>query len=157
MQPMDTSSKTAEAIDTLRALRAQGYELVVKTRVDVIDHKIGPHPITCAGRLVIEGDEPLSNKLREAVREHRDLLLVAACVCAPPQEPPWVSELVRRYRRGYKMETRRQVPYRKRDGSVGLKNAAVTASITPATLAANLAAFVGKHPVHDAPVLEELR
>jgi hypothetical protein len=115
------------AVTTLAELLERGYSLSVGTRVDVYNHKVGPHPVTYADRLLVSGDERVPGHLREAIVAHKPLLLAAACVLDPPT--PWLRELVRRCR---------MAPYR----------------TTPGVLAANIAAFVGLDPIDDTHGIE---
>jgi hypothetical protein len=117
----------AAASEVLADLIRRGYTLDVRTRIEVHEHRIGPHPITYADKLLVRGDDPLAPHLREAVRGHRDELLAAACVIRPPAG--WLEFLVARYR----------------DGRAPL-----------GMLAANVAAFIGLHPAHDGPRLEAI-
>lgn len=113
------------AIETLRELTHRGYKLGVKTRIEVHDHKVGAHAITYADKLLVSGGPgPLDDALRAMVREHQPYLLAAACVRQPPLG--WVRILVKRCRE-------KRIPTH--------------------TLAANLAAFLGKSPVQDGPGL----
>ncbi len=114
-------------VDLLAELLERGYSLSVETRVDVYNHKVGPHPVTYADRLLVSGDERVPDHLREAIAANKPLLLAAACVLSPPT--PWLWELVRRCR---------TAPYR----------------ITPGVLAANIAAFVGLDPIDDTHGIE---
>jgi hypothetical protein len=120
---METLALSA-SVRVLDELMRQGYTVGVKTRVDVYEHKVGPHPVTYAHKLVVR-PAGLPDELREAVREHRDELLAAACVIRPPV--PWLAVLVDRYLEG---------------------------RATLAMLAANLAGFCGLHPAHDGARLE---
>jgi hypothetical protein len=117
----------------LAELLESGYTLSVETRVDVHDHKIGPHPVTYADSLVTAGPERVPDHLREAIVANKPLLLAAACVLDPPT--PWLRELVRRCRMSPSGES---LEYR----------------ITPGVLAANIAAFVGLDPIDDAHRIE---
>jgi hypothetical protein len=93
---METLALSA-SVRVLDELMRQGYTVGVKTRVDVYEHKVGPHPVTYAHKLVVR-PAGLPDELREAVREHRDELLAAACVIRPPV--PWLAVLVDRYLEG---------------------------------------------------------
>jgi hypothetical protein len=93
---METLALSA-SVRVLDELMRQGYTVGVKTRVDVYEHKVGPHPVTYAHKLVVR-PAGLPDELREAVREHRDELLATACVIRPPV--PWLAVLVDRYLRG---------------------------------------------------------
>jgi hypothetical protein len=117
----------AAASEVLADLLRRGYTLDVRTRVEAHDHKVGSQSITYADKLLVRGDESLTPDLREAVQEHRDELLAAACVIRPPVA--WLDFLVGRYR-----ESR---------APLGM-------------LAANVAAFIGLHPAHDGPRLESI-
>jgi hypothetical protein len=148
----------ATASEVLTELLERGYALSVRTRVDVTEHKVGSQHTTYADKLYVEGPEPLTEELRHAITEHRDELLAAACVINPPV--PWLAEMAKRCRDGYATQTTRMVPYRKRDGTVGFKTAPVAVSITPETIANNVASFIGMHPVHDGerllPIIREV-
>ncbi len=135
----------ATAVLTVGAVLAEllerGYTLSVETRVDVYDHKLGPHPVTYADRLLIDlasPDERVPDHLREAIVAYKPLLLAAACVLNPPT--PWLRELVRRCRTGavYVSDCR------------AAPRGALEYRITPSILAANIAAFVGLCPIDDA-------
>jgi hypothetical protein len=145
-------------VDTFRELRRRGYTLSPTVRTEVREHKAGAQVVTYGHRLrVAGGPGPLKGDLREAVKTHQPLLLAAACVTNPPV--PWLAEMLKRSRNSYSIETKRLVSYRKRDGTVGHKTAPVTVSITPETVAANVASFIGLHPVHDRerllPIIRE--
>ncbi len=118
---------------TLAELLERGYTLSVDTRVDVYDHKVGPHPVTYADRLLVDGSARVPDHLREAIVANKTLLLAGACVLNPPT--PWLRELVRRCRTAPSGEC---LEYR----------------ITPGVLAANIAAFVGLDPIDDAHRIE---
>jgi hypothetical protein len=123
--------RSLAAIETLKELDRRGYVLDVKTRVEVHDHKVGAHAISYGDKLLVSGGPgPLDDALRAAVKLHQPYLLAAACVRMPPVT--WLDVLVSKYRLG-------KVPAR--------------------TLAANLAAFLGKSPVQDGldlvPIVEE--
>jgi hypothetical protein len=126
VETLASSSATA-AGEVLADLLRLGYTLDVRTRIEAHDHKVGAQTITYADKLLVRADEPLTPGLRKAVQEHRDELLAAACVIRPPVE--WLDFLVGRYRDG-------RAP--------------------PGMLAANVAAFIGLHPAHDGPRLEEI-
>jgi hypothetical protein len=131
----------------LAELLERGYTLSVETRVDVHDHKIGPHPVTYADQLVTAGPERVPDHLREAIVADKPLFLAAACVLDPPT--PWLRELVRRCRTGaVYVSDRRTAPV----GAGG----ALEYRITPGVLAANIAAFVGLDPIDDAPRIEKV-
>jgi hypothetical protein len=90
---------TVSAVETLRKLKCRGYTLAPKTLVVVHHHRLGPHSITYADKLLISGGPgPLDNSLREAVREHQPCLLAAACVQRPPIG--WLRTLTDCYRAG---------------------------------------------------------
>ncbi len=132
---MPTATAQATVGATLAELLERGYTLSVETRVDVHDHKIGPHPITYADLLIIAGYARVPDHLREAIAANKPLLLAAACVLDPPT--PWLRELVRRCRMepsGESLECR----------------------INPGVLAANIAPFVGLDPVRDAHRIENV-
>ncbi len=112
------------AAEVLEELRRGGYTQAVITRVEVHEHRIGPHPITYADRLRVSPPPP--EPLQEEIHEHRDLLLAAACVINPPSEPRWVGILVQRARKDPKLT---------------------------AMLAANIAPFCDLHPAQDGPRL----
>jgi hypothetical protein len=152
--PSNTSALSAEAL--LRELQGRGYRLRVLTRVEKVAHKVGSQFITYGEQLRLEGTEPPPEKLRAAIAANLDELLAAACVIDPPV--PWIGELAKRNRGapGHRMETKRLIPYRKRDGTVGLKLAPVTTTVTLQTLAANIAAFISLHPAADGPRLEPI-
>ena len=130
------------ASEVLAELLRRGYTLTVQTRVETtVRQGDGVHTLTLADRLYVEGPEVLSDDLRQAVREHRDELLAAACVIRPPV--PWLRVLVERYRSGEETRVRRKGwkgPYRVRLGMV----------------AANVASFIGLHPGEDGPRLEPI-
>ena len=128
----------------LAELLESGYTLSVETRVDVHDHKIGPHPVTYADALVTAGPERVPDHLREAIVADKPLFLAAACVLDPPT--PWLRELVRRCRTGaVYVSDCRTAP-----------GGALEYRITPGVLAANIAAFVGLDPIDDAPRIEKV-
>jgi len=122
---------TVEAALTVEAVLAElldrGYILSVETRVEVHDHKVGPHPVTYAESLLVAGPERVPDHLRAALVEDKPLFLAAACILDPPT--PWLRELVRRCRTGDKLAGCR---------------------ITPDVLAANISCFVGLSPIPDA-------
>ncbi len=129
------------ASQVLADLLARGYTLDVKTRIEEIEHRAGVQCVTYADKLVVRGSEPLPPDLRADIAEHRDELLVAACVLHPPVG--WLKVLIAHYRTGHEEIVRRngwKGPYR-----VGL-----------AMLAANVAAFIGQHPARDGPRYEVL-
>ena len=130
------------ASEVLAELLRRGYTLTVQTRVETtVRQGDGVHTLTLADRLYVEGPEVLSDDLRQAVREHRDELLAAACVIRPPV--PWLRVLVERHRSGEETHVRREGwkgPYRVRLGMV----------------AANVASFIGLHPGEDGPRLEPI-
>jgi hypothetical protein len=115
------------APETLHEAMRQGFTFTVRTRVEVHEHRIGPHPITYADKLQVRGHKPVPPELREAMVTHRDELLAAACVIRPPVG--WLEFLVGRYC----------------EGRAPLK-----------MVAANVAAFIGSHPAHDGPRLEAI-
>ncbi len=123
-------------------LLRRGYTLTAQTRVETtVRQGVGVHALTVGDRLYVEGSEALPEDLRQAVREHRDELLAAACVIRPPV--PWLRVLVECYRSGTETHVRRQGwqgPYRVRLGMV----------------AANVASFIGLHPGEDGPRLEPI-
>ncbi len=133
---------TLTASEVLAELLQRGYTLTAQTRVETtVRQGVGVHALTVADRLYVEGPEALPDDLRQAVREHRDELLAAACVIRPPV--PWLRVLVERYRSGEETHVRRQGwqgPYRVRLGMV----------------AANVASFTGLHPGEDGPRLETI-
>ncbi len=133
---------TLTASEVLAELQRRGYTLSVKTRVEsTVRQGVGVHALTVGGRLYVEGPEALPDDLRQAVREHRDELLAAACVIRPPV--PWLRVLVERYRSGTETHVRREGwkgPYRVRLGMV----------------AANVASFIGLPPGEDGPRLEPI-
>ena len=113
--------------ETLEELLVRGYTLEVQTRVEAHDHKVGAQSITYGDKLLVRGLEPLPPDLREAVADHRDELLAAACVIRPPVG--WLEFLIGRYREGR--------------AALGM-------------LAANVATFIGLHPACDGPRLEAI-
>jgi hypothetical protein len=123
-------------------LLRRGYTLTVQTRVETtVRPGVGAHTLTVADRLYVEGPEVLPDDLRQAVLEHRDELLAAACVIRPPV--PWLRVLVERYHSGTETHVRRKGwkgPCRVRLGMV----------------AANVASFMGLHPGEDGPRLEPI-
>jgi len=125
---------------TLAELLERGYSLSVETRVDVHDHKIGPHPVTYADALVTAGPERVPDHLREAIVANKPLLLAAASILNPPT--PWLRDLAGRCKTGAVFVTtgEEHVEYR----------------ITPEVLAANLAGFVGLNAVEDCGRLEPI-
>ena len=130
------------ASEVLAELLRRGYTLTVQTRVETtVRQGVGVHALTVGDRLYVEGPEALPDDLRQAVREHRDELLAAACVIRPPV--PWLRVLVERHRSGTETHVRRQGwqgPYRVRLGMV----------------AANVASFMGLHPGEDGLRLESI-
>jgi hypothetical protein len=118
-------------MDILRDLDAQGYELAVKTKTVVHDHKVGAHAVTYADKLLVSSDNPgtgpVNEELRYAVRGCQPQLLAATCVRRPPIA--WLEYLVDRTR---------------------------ASKIPVSLLAANVASFMGKHPVEDGPTLEAI-
>jgi hypothetical protein len=152
------ASAHSTGTEVLHELQDRGYTLSARTRVERTAHKIGTQLTTYGDRLRVEGAEPPPEELRAAIVKHRDELMAASCIINPPV--PWIAELVRRCRDGHMMETKRLVPYRKRDGTVGEKRATVTTTITPETVAANVASFIGLHPAHDRerllPIIREV-
>lgn len=118
---------TRTAGEVFAKLLARGYTLDVRTRVETHEHKVGAQSITYADKLQVRGDVPLPPDLREAVAEHRNELLAAACMIRPPVG--WLEFLVRCYR----------------DGRAPL-----------GMLAANVAAFIGLHPAHDGERLKAI-
>jgi hypothetical protein len=111
----------------LDELLVRGYTLEVQTCIRVHEHKVGEQSITYGEKLLVRGLEPLPHDLRQAVADHRDELLAAACVIRPPVR--WLGFLVGRCREGR--------------ASVGM-------------LAANVASFIGLHPAHDGGRLEAI-
>jgi hypothetical protein len=144
----------ATAFDVLADLLHRGYRLSVSTRVEETVHKVGTQRTTYGDRLRVEGANPPPEELRVAIAENLDELLAAACIIRPPVA--WIAELVRRCQLGHTVEAKLLVPYRKRDGTVGLKTGPVTTAITPQTVAANLASFIGLHPTCDRERLEPI-
>jgi len=132
----------AQPMDHLRELLERGYSLSVETRVEVHNHKVGAHPITYAGRLLVTGDASVPDRLREAITANKPLLLAAACVLNPPT--PWLRELVRRCRTGAVFGSGRTAP----------SGEPLECRITPGVLAANVASFVGLDPIDDAHRIE---
>jgi len=139
-----TAVATVEAhpMDHLRELLERGYSLSVRPRVHVHDHKDGPHPVTYADRLLVDGPERVPDHLREAIVANKPLFLAAACVLNPPT--PWLRELVRRCRTGAVFVSGRTAP----------SGEPLECRITPGVLAANAAAFVGLDPIDDAHRIE---
>ena len=113
--------------EALDELLVRGYALEVQTCIKVYEHKVGAQSITYGDKLLVRGLEPLPHDLRQAVTDHRDELLAAACVISPPVG--WLDFLVERCREGR--------------ASVGM-------------LAANVASFIGLHPAQDGPRLEAM-
>jgi hypothetical protein len=148
LNPSSPSAPTVAAI--LEELLSAGYTLSASIRTEVYDHKgVGSQAITYADRLEVRGGPgELPDELRDGIAAHRDELLAAACILNPPVG--WIAGAVRRLREGVRTENARQVPYKKRDGSVALKNARVAVAVTPDSLAANLAVFMSYAAVHDA-------
>ena len=126
----------------LAELLESGYTLSVETRVDVHDHKIGPHPVTYADALVTAGPERVPDHLREAIAANKPLLLAAACVLDPPT--PWLRGLVKLCKSGAVFASGRTAP----------GGEPIECRITPGVLAANIAAFVGLDPIYDAHRIE---
>jgi hypothetical protein len=145
---------STNAIAILDELLDRGYRLSVTTRVEVTHHKVGTQRTTYGDRLRVEGAKPPPEELTSAIAENLDELLAATCIIEPPV--PWLAELVKRCRERHTMHTHRLIPYRKREGTVALKRAAATTTITPLTLAANTASFIALDPAHDALRLEPI-
>jgi hypothetical protein len=139
--PTAAAQATVEAV--LAELLQRGYTLSVETRVHVHDHKIGPHPVTYADKLLVDGPERVPDHLREAIVENKPLFLAAACILEPPT--PWLVELVRRRKTGAAYVS-------------GCRTAAsgepLECRITSGVLAANIAPFVGLDPIDDAHSIE---
>jgi hypothetical protein len=144
----------ATAFEVLADLLHRGYQLSVSTRVEETVHKFGTQRTTYGDRLRVEGAKPPPEELRVAIAENLDELLAAACIIRPPV--PWIAKLVGRCQHGHTMEAKRLLPYRKRDGTVGLKTGPVTTTTTPQTVAANLASFIRLHPARDRERLEPI-
>jgi hypothetical protein len=123
--PPVVAARTAGEV--LSELLRRGYALGVETRVDVVDRPTGSHAVTYGDKVVVRGPDAPDDELRQAIVDHRDELLAAACVIRPPVG--WLVFLVGRYR-----ESR---------APLGM-------------LAANVAAFIGLHPAHDGPRLEPI-
>ncbi len=119
-------------------LLERGYSLSVKTRVHVHDHKVGPHPVTFADRLLVDGPERVPDHLRETIVADKPLFLAAACVLDPPT--PWLRGLVKHCKTGVAFDSGRTAP----------SGESLECRITPGVLAANIAAFVGLDPIDDA-------
>jgi hypothetical protein len=140
LDALAATHSTAAAV--LHELLRRGYTLDVRTRVEVVEYRqYGVQTITYADKLRVLGRERLTPELREAVREHRDELMAAACVLRPPV--PWMRTLVARYLSGEADDVRRdgwRDEYR----------------VRLAMVAANVAAFIGLHPAHDGPRLEPI-
>src|SRR5215213_4817471 len=115
---------TLSAGEALDELLVRGYTLEVQTCIRVHEHKVGAQSITYGDKLLVRGLEPLPHDLRQAVLDHRDELLAAACVIKPPVG--WLDFLVGRCREGR--------------ASIGM-------------LAANVASFIELHPARDGPRL----
>jgi hypothetical protein len=113
--------------EALDELLVRGYTLEVQTCIRVHEHKVGAQSITYGDKLLVRGLEPLDHDLRQAVADHRDELLAAACVIRPPVG--WLDFLVGRCREGR--------------ASIGM-------------LAANVASFIGLHSAQDGPRLEAI-
>ncbi len=124
-------------LDAPTELLESGYRLSVQTRIEVHVHKVGAHPITYADQLLVDGPGRIPDHLRAAIVENKPLFLAAACVLNPPATPSWLRRLVRRR------------PPTKINGSGSRE-----LLITPGTLAANIAAFVGLDPIDDAHRIE---
>jgi hypothetical protein len=134
------SAPTVEA--ALAELLDRGYTLSVETRVEVHDHKVGAHPITYAGRLLVTGKNRVPDHLREMIIAHKPLFLVAACILDPPT--PWLVGLSKRCKTGAVFIS----------STTAAGGERLEYRITPDVLAANLAGFVGLDPVDDARVIE---
>jgi hypothetical protein len=134
-----TATAVATVEDHLRELLERGYSLSVETRVEVHDHKDGPHPVTYADRLLVVGPERVPDHLREAIAANKPLFLAAACVLNPPTTAPWLRILVDRCAKGA-VFTVSGVEYR----------------ASTRVLAANVAAFVGLDPIDDAYRVEPI-
>jgi hypothetical protein len=131
-------------IDTYRELLRLGYKLSPTTRTEVHEHKVGVQTITYAHRLLVSGGPgPLKGELREAVRTHQPLLLAAACVVHPPMR--WMLVLVDNYLTGELVAEGFKIR--------GHKDAY---RVVLAAVAANVAAFIGQHPLTDGPRLEAI-
>lgn len=113
--------------EALDELLVRGYSLEVQTCIRVHEHKVGAQSITYGDKLLVRGLEPLPRGLRQAVTDHRDELLAAACVIRPPVG--WLDFLVGRCREG-------RAP-------IGM-------------LAANVASFIGLHPAYDGARFERI-
>jgi hypothetical protein len=135
-----TAGRKTEACDVLDELLRRGYRLAVETRRDVTRRGEGAYAITHGHLLTVRGSAP-PDDLAAAMAEHRDELLAAACVLNPPVA--WLQELANRCRMGFVFVSTRT------DAS-GEK---IAYRITTEVLAANVAAFLGRHPAHDGPAL----
>ncbi len=136
-----------EAITTVPTVEAalvelidRGYSLSVETRVEVHEHKVGPHPITYADKLIVAGPERVPDHLRETIIVNKPLFLAAACILNPPTS--WLQDLAGRCKTGVVFVTtgEEHVEYR----------------ITLEVLAANIAGFVGLNAVEDRDRLEPI-
>ena len=134
-------AQTTDARDVFDELVGRGYRLSVETRQEVTHRSEGPHVVTYGSMLTVRGPEPPREEFITAIAEHRDELLAAACVSNPPVW--WLKELASRCRERFVFVSTRT----DRTG----RN--ITYRITPEVLAANVAAFIGKHPAHDGPAL----
>ena len=114
------------ATEVLRELGRLGYMLEVGTRLEVVQHHVGPHLITYADKLRVKPVD-IPEPLQLAIRAHRDELLAAACLLNPPVR--WVAVLTERVLAG---------------------------DIPAPTLAADIAAFMDLNAAHDGPQLEPI-
>lgn len=121
----------------LGELLERGYRLSVETRVEVHNHKVGPHPVTYADQLLVAGPESVPDHLRETITANKPLFLAAACVLEPPASPPWLRLLVDRCAKG-----------------VVFAVSGVEYLVTTRVLAANVAALAGLDPIDDAHRIE---
>jgi hypothetical protein len=134
-----TTTTTPTVAAALVELLERGYTLTVETLVEVHDHKVGAHPITYAGRLIVTGPKRVPDHLREAIVADKPLFLAAACILDPPV--PWLRDLAKKCKTGVAFVS----------GGEGVEY-----RITPDVLAANVAAFVGLSSVDDAARVERV-
>jgi len=141
-------ARSSGAIDTYRELLRRGYKLTPTTRTEVHDHKgtSGAQVITYADRLLVSGGPgPLKGQLRADLKAHQPLLLAAACVTHPPVR--WMLVLVDHYLTG---ELAGEAP----EGLITIRGNAYR--VVLATVAANVAAFIGQDPLSDGPRFEAI-
>jgi len=90
---------------TLEALREGGYTLSLNTRTVAYEYKTNVSYTSFAGALMVRGDAPPPEELREAMHEHAVYLKAAVAVADSPTD--WIAEVVRRYVVGTQTETKR--------------------------------------------------